>query len=484
MKKSKIENRKFSGFWLLASGFWLLMLLTSCGRGDEAESEKELIIISPHGSDIRYEFSHAFSQWHQKKYGSPVNVKWPDIGGGGTGNIVRYLDQAYQEGGSPGYDLLFGGGSYTYTIYQAKNYLVKPDLPAEVLARVPKDIFSTPLHGAGDSWIAATMSNFGITYNKDRIAELGLQVPRTWEDLTGPQWIGLMSLSDPSKSGSVRSSYDQIFMQYGWEKGWRSIVLMFANTDNIRDSGSAPADDVGSAQAVAGIVIDFYGRKAILRAGESICGFVIPDGGSITDPDPIAMLRGAPHPEIASHFIEFVISEEGQKLWTFRVGTPGGPKKYVLGRLSVLPEMYEKYRDEMFDPVSPFTSAAALKADISSKWRNDFIGELIRSALIENIEALRSARRAVHAAGDPPELLAKLTAPPTFIPTKVVNGKLEDQPPRPITASDQQAVAAEFKPKDNVRKPQTERLQQRLMDLWQREFLQRCKEVEKLAKYR
>jgi iron(III) transport system substrate-binding protein len=43
---------------------------------------------------------------------------------------------------------------------------------------------------------------------------------------------------------------------------------------------------------------------------------------------------------VARKFIAFVLSIEGQKLWNFKVGTPGGPTKYALRRLPVRKELY------------------------------------------------------------------------------------------------------------------------------------------------
>ena len=192
------------------------IILSSCAKSDEA-AVQELVIISPNGSDIRREFEWGFTQWHERKYGTKVHISWPDIGGGGTQNISRTLDGQYKNGNSSSYDLAFGGGSASFEFYRDRGYLVKPGLEDAVLAQVPADIFGTKLHGAGDAWIAATMANFGINYNKDRIRELGLETPRTWEDIAGTKWIGNLSLADPSKSGSVLSSYEQIFLQYGWE---------------------------------------------------------------------------------------------------------------------------------------------------------------------------------------------------------------------------------------------------------------------------
>jgi hypothetical protein len=36
------------------------------------------------------------------------------------------------------------------------------------------------------------------------------------------------------------------------------------------------------------------------------------------------MFRGAPNPELATRFIEFVLSMEGQRLWAFKTGASDG----------------------------------------------------------------------------------------------------------------------------------------------------------------
>ncbi len=326
--------------------------------GSSSGGRQQLIIISPHGSDIRREFGDAFSRWHLAHFGSPAEVLWPDVGGGGTGNIVRELGAAYKVRDSSGYDLIFGGGSAAFNSFLGKGFFVKPPAmeagdpwKSDPMDAVPADIFGSPLHGKDGLWVAATMSAFGMEINPDRIAELHLRTPVRWEDIAGPEWMGLLSLGDPSKSGSVKTSYEQILQQYGWEKGWGLLTEMFTNTCFVRDSGSGPADDVGNADAVAGVVIDFFGRLQILRTGPAIAAFVVPAGGTDLDADPIALLKGAPHEKLAAEFMRFVVSAEGQRLWVDKAGTPGGPMKSTLGRLSVLEDLYGKGSAEAAESV-------------------------------------------------------------------------------------------------------------------------------------
>jgi iron(III) transport system substrate-binding protein len=382
----------------------------SCGRTD---ATADLYIVSPHGANIRREFETAFSAWHQKKYGTDVRLHWPDMGG--TNNIVHYLQNVYETYDTCGYDLMFGGGSATFDkLANAKRkdgkpfpWIVPPQLPPEELATIPKEVRGTTLRGKYDAWIGATMSYFGLVVSEARVRELGLEMPRTWESVADGKWIGQVSMADPSKSGSVMTAYEMVLQQYGWEKGWPVLVKMFANTLNIKDSGNAPAEEVGTENAAAGVVIDFFGRIQAAKEGSSLVEFVVPEGGSAIDADPIAILRGAPHAELANHFVEFVLSPEGQMLWVLKPGTPGGPVRSALGRMTVLEHLYDTRAADMTDPRDPFKGPPPLKVDrVAQGQRSAFLGELIKAALVDNHEALRAARIAVRGAGDPPELLA------------------------------------------------------------------------------
>ena len=64
-------------------------------------------------------------------------------------------------------------------------------------------------------------------------------------------------------------------------------------------------------------------------------------------------------PDVAREFIAFVMSIEGQKLWNWKVGAPGGPQRYALRRLPVLPQLYAPdYKPLRSDPeVNPYELA-------------------------------------------------------------------------------------------------------------------------------
>ncbi len=97
--------------------------------------------------------------------------------------------------------------------------------------------------------------------------------------------------------------------------------------------------------AAAGMCIDFYGRFGSDQPGPGRrLRFALPEGGSSMGSDPIALLRGAPAPDLGRSFIEFVLSPEGQALWAYKRGAPGGPERYALRRTPILPAMFAPER--------------------------------------------------------------------------------------------------------------------------------------------
>ena len=200
-------------------------------------------------------------------------------------------------------------------------------------------------------WIGTVLSSFGICYNSDSLRRLGVgEIPSAWSDLGNPRFFKQVALADPTKSGSAAKAFEMIIqqqiqeaihcggmnrrrasLQLGWARGLQIIQRASANARYFTDAASQVPVDVSLGDAAIGMCIDFYGRfqsEAIRVANTpSRLQYFTPAGGSSVGVDPIALFRGAPNPEAAKMFIEFVLSLEGQKLWDFKVGAPGGPSK-------------------------------------------------------------------------------------------------------------------------------------------------------------
>ena len=106
-------------------------------------------------------------------------------------------------------------------------------------------------------------------------------------------------------------------------------------------------------QVIYGLAIDFYAYGQIAVVGADKIKYVVPADGAVINADPIAILKGAPNLSVAQKFLEFVLSEDAQKLWMLRDTDSEGPKwKGGLNRASVLPELYDKLGERLHRPKS------------------------------------------------------------------------------------------------------------------------------------
>src|SRR5207237_8720124 len=114
-------------------------------------------------------------------------------------------------------------------------------------------------------------------------------------------------------------------------------------------------------------------------------------------PDPIAVVRGAPHKELAIRFMQFVLSEQGQRLWITRAGAPGGPKLSSLRRLPIAPAVYKDMRD-FADRVDPYGANLAFPSSPARKKTFTILATLIELSCVDLLEELLAPWRAILAA--------------------------------------------------------------------------------------
>ena len=474
-------------------------------QGEWRTGDPELIIVTPHNEAIRQEFAEAFSAWHQKHHGQPVRVDWRVIGG--TTEIMRYLAaeyaasakrffktqkldwspngaeiifsatadeaglwQAFRASDAPDeiscqMDVFFGGGGYDHQKAQNQGLTVPtwkgaPPIglfeDAEGRVLIPETVNGEVWRS--DAFYGTVLSAFGICYNKDRLADLGISSPpHTWEDLADARYFGHLGLADPTKSGSVAKAFEMIVhaqcakavaaagfdraavaayekekrpplpaynvaIEEGWLAGVNLLRRIGANALYFSDSSSKVPVDVSMGVVAAGIAIDFMGRfqseMSTPHGQEPVMGYVNPEAGSSITADPVALLRGAPSRELAVKFIEFALGEDGQRLWNYRAGMPGGPRRFALRRLPIRRDFYPTsdpavqtvaaaHREYLSDPLwQPDTDAYRLAEAFhyEPRWTASHFGiqrDLVRCMCIDSAEEMKAAWKAILRNGGP-----------------------------------------------------------------------------------
>ncbi|MDB4662685.1 ABC transporter substrate-binding protein [Verrucomicrobiales bacterium] len=407
---------------------------------------------------LKSEFSNAFENYWKAETGKPFT---PDVRAAFTNSK---LDVTVTNEGSiddsallsrkmfmesevgAGIDLFFGGGAYDFQKQASSGALVAKDGSGKygpgVLAEqkpewfrdtvMPAMVSGEPFRDEGFRWVGTVLSAFGICYNVDVLERLEIQEkPDQWINLTDPRLFGQVALADPTKSGSVTKAFEMLIqqqirqvldsgvpeeeaVQQGWERAMQMILKIGANARYFSDSATKIPHDVAQGDAAAGMSIDFYGRtfnELHKKAdGSSRIEFVMPEGGTSIGADPVALLRGAPNPELAHQFIEFVLSIDGQKIWDFKPGTPGGPQRAAIRRPPIRKDFYTAAHAEfMADAeVNPYEISKGFVYE--EKWTGNAFRSLrfiIRTACVDTHEELREAWHALIEARMPAEALAE-----------------------------------------------------------------------------
>lgn len=380
-------------------------------RPAAADAAAEVIVWTPHHEQIRAEFGEGFARWHERRFGTPAVVTWNAPGG--IGDIRRMLEDAALaalRSGDPvggNADVLFGGGAHEFSrlarplevrvggALRRASVLEPVELDPAFLAEVYGDgtIAGRALRDPGGHWFGAALAAFGLVWNNDALARLGVPAPAGWEALADPRLRGEVAMVNPAQSGSAASAIEAILLREGWDRGWAILRRAAANARSVSASGTRAPSDVSQGEAAIAPCIDFYGRfeqQAVADGGSpGRIGYAEPAGETAVDPDPVAVLRGAPHPELARRFVEFVLSEDGQRLWQLPPGAPGGPRRFALRRLPVHRGLHAAGRQGFVDPVDPWAIAGAAPPALPGV--RPLVAPVFASMAIDNRRALREA---------------------------------------------------------------------------------------------
>ncbi|MEM0035615.1 MAG: ABC transporter substrate-binding protein, partial [Desulfurococcus sp.] len=289
------------------------------------ERNIELIVITRHEQSILSETTKEFLNSPVAKELGIVNIRFLSVS---AELWSSYIDNA-AKAGKP-IDVAWGGGPTLFNTMDSMGYLLpidlsKPEFQAikYEMDKIPRVIGGAETYKVDQNglvrWIGASVSSFGFTVNLVRLNQYGLPTPQKWEDLASPVYakylpdIPQISTADPTMSTSNTRIFEIILQAKGWDEGWRILTLLAANA--IIYSGSSDARDAVIRGDVAiGTTIDFYGYMA--QQVNPNCKYIAPQGETIINSDPIAILNTTRHLIHAVAFVAWVLNEYGgQQVW-------------------------------------------------------------------------------------------------------------------------------------------------------------------------
>lgn len=181
----------------------------------------------------------------------------------------------------------------------------------DLLLHYPEAKHADLLHEGWDGggyYFGYSASALGVTYNTLLVEEPG----QDWIDFTHAEWKGQVNIPDPSSSGSALD-FIAGYISNNPEKGWNLFEELKQNEIEVAGANRAALDAVvtGSKKAVlAGVDYMTYADKA---KGEPV-DIIYPTSGTVINPRPAMILKSSKNVENAKLFIDYLLSDDAQKL--------------------------------------------------------------------------------------------------------------------------------------------------------------------------
>jgi iron(III) transport system substrate-binding protein len=318
----------------LAAVFVVAALVPGMARGQAMASvEDELVLITPVAKTLTDPMLADFARYAKERWG--VTVKASALA---AGTPVAY-GQIVEWKGRPNADIFWGGESALYDKLAEQGLIAKLDLPLDVAAAIPESIGKPKPIALKDPkgyWTGTVLEPYGLVYHPRLYQRLGLAPPKDWDDLLHPKLRGNLAQCAPTRSSSSHATYEVILQRDGDERGWEFLKRLGANTGMFTARSRDVPSVVAKGEFAAGFAVPSYMAFEDRLAGFDI-RFVAPKTAWIT-PEPMAILAGTRHPKAAKAFVEYVLSERGQRVAMERGVFPITPKYRVQGAPGSLAE--------------------------------------------------------------------------------------------------------------------------------------------------
>ena len=183
--------------------------------------------------------------------------------------------------------------------------------------------------------------------------------PKTWDDFLDPRWRGRMVWSSSLSPGGAIGFIATVLKEYGEEKGMAYLQTLAAQKiTSIEAAGRAVTDQIVAGEYALGLQIFNNQPAAAARTGAPIAN--LPVQPATASLNTISVTKGAPHPNAARLFAEFVTSKEGQQVIAARDYVPAAPD--VPAKDPDLKPDGVKYRAIFFSPEELEASVPRLAA--------------------------------------------------------------------------------------------------------------------------
>jgi iron(III) transport system substrate-binding protein len=275
----------------------LMVLTAACGSGGGggSESESKLVVYSGREEELVEPLFEKFTE----ETGIDVEVRY--------GDSAELAATLAEEGGNSPADVFFAQDPGSLGAVEERGMLAK--LPQATLDRIPERFRDPDGHWVGTSGRARV-----VAYNTEELAPGDL--PDTILGYTDPRWKGKIGL--PPTNASFQAFVSSMILSLGEEETREWLEGIKANDPKLYEKNTPVVEAVAAGEIQVGFVNHYYLYLVKEEQPDAaVANDYLPgtDPGALVSVAGAAILEGADHQGAAQKFLDYLLSEEGQRFY-------------------------------------------------------------------------------------------------------------------------------------------------------------------------
>lgn len=156
-------------------------------------------------------------------------------------------------------------------------------------------------------WTGIYVGALSFISNTERLAELGIEAPRSWADLLRPELKGEIQVANPGTSGTAYNFIATLVQLWGEDEAFEYLKEFHKNVQQYTRSGNAPNPATGLGEVAVGIGYA-HDQVTVVQEGYPV-QITFAEEGTGYEVATISLIKGGKEMEAAKKLYDWALTE-------------------------------------------------------------------------------------------------------------------------------------------------------------------------------